>query len=94
MASLNEFCLDKIQMMLENVGFQIVSIEDITANVAPSVLRLRRYFYVPYYFVKLFMLQSRFPNLTGVVEFAKMGQKGMFMYKIFTAEKRCCESGC
>ena len=87
MPGLKEIRNSQFEELLKDVGFRNITTEDITENVAPSVYRLKRFFVVPYFFVSLFHLQERFPNLMGVIEFTKMGEKRLMSYNIFTAEK-------
>jgi ubiquinone/menaquinone biosynthesis C-methylase UbiE len=78
---------DRFVQVMKRIGFKNIRSENLTENVAPSVQRLVRFFTIPYFFVKLLNLQSQFPNLTGVLEFAKLGVKGLFRYNAFTAKK-------
>ena len=87
MPNLMGFQIDNLEKTLTDVGFRNIQIRDITENIAPSVLRLRRYFMVPYFFVNMFGLHSKCPNLTGIVEFSRMGEKGLMTYKTVSAEK-------
>ncbi|RMD91688.1 MAG: class I SAM-dependent methyltransferase [Calditrichaeota bacterium] len=87
MYSLESFRNGPVQKSLQAAGFTHIEIEELTPRVAPSVLRLKRYFYLPYRIVKCLGVESRFPNLTSVVEFANMGQQGLFKYQIYTAKK-------
>lgn len=73
--------------LLEKVGFKNINFKNINDNVSKSVFRLKRIFYIPYLFIKLLKQQQNFPNLTGINEFAKLGEKGILKYTIFTAKK-------
>ena len=87
MASFKYFRNNRIQEMLRSSGFNEIDTIDITNNVAPSVYRVKRYFNLPYSIVKLLRLQQNFPNLTGVIEFSKLGEKDLMKYKIISAQK-------
>jgi len=87
MASFKYFRNNRIQEMLRSSGFNEIDTIDITNNVAPSVYRVKRYFNLPYSIVKLLRLQQNFPNLTGVIEFSKLGEKDLMKCKIISAQK-------
>lgn len=84
---LKDFRHNRCPQLLKESGFEKIMAEDITENVAPSVYRLKRFFIIPYFFAKVFHLQEKYVNLTGVIEFSKMGEKGLVRYNVFSAEK-------
>jgi cyclopropane fatty-acyl-phospholipid synthase-like methyltransferase len=88
MDSLVEFRHNRFQEKIEEAGFRQVEMDDITENVLPSLQRLRKFFYLPYLFVKTFRLQNLCPNTTAAVEGYDMGIRGLIRYKIFSAEKQ------
>ena len=77
----------KFQDLIKKVGFRKVDIDDITRNVIPSLNRLRKYFFVPYFFVKLSNSQEKNPNPTIAIEWYKLMKKGLWKYNIFTTFK-------
>ena len=87
MDGLKELRHDRFQNIIKEVGFANVKVEDISQNVGPSLLRLRRIALIPYALVRLIGQGQNHPNLTAAVEFYKMGKRGLFRYNIFTAEK-------
>lgn len=87
MDGLKDFRHNKFQHIIREIGFKDVKIENISNNIKPSFARLRRFFLIPYFFVKLFRMQKHFPNATASVEYYKMLEKDLFRYNIFTAEK-------
>ena len=56
------------QKMLEEAGFQDVSVRDLTANVLPMLKLFFILAYVPYLFVRLLGLEAWFVNTTAGVE--------------------------
>lgn len=87
MDGLKSFRHDKFQKLISKAGFENINSENISENVKLSLNRLRKIALVPHFFVKLFGLQKRFPNVTAAVEFYKMGEKDLIRYNIFTARK-------
>lgn len=87
MDGLKQFRHDKFHYLLEEANFKDVTVKNITGNVMPSLKRLRKFFFVPYLFVKVGQLQKYSPNLTSGNEFYNMAQKDLIRYNIFTAEK-------
>lgn len=87
MDGLKEFRHDKFQSIIKGIGLKKVKVENISENTKPSFNRLRKFFIIPYFIIKLFGLQKYFPNATAAVEYYKMSEKGLIRYNIFTAEK-------
>jgi len=87
MMSLNKMFHKTFKKYVKRLGFKIISDEDITDNIIPSLARFYRYAKIPYLFIKLFNLQKYFINTTAGVEFYKMGLKGLIKYRVFIAEK-------
>ncbi len=88
MSGLKDFRHDKFQNVVLGVGFTDVEVDDVTENMGPSFLKLKRLGVIPYYlFVKPFGLQEKFPNVSAAVELYNMANKGLIRYCIFTAVK-------
>ena len=87
MPALRSFRFNKVTKLMQEANFRNIRSEDITDNVKPSVYRLKRFFAVPYFFVKLLRLQRRFISLTGLTECANLGDRNLFKYKILDAQK-------
>ena len=87
MAGLKSFRHDRFHKLIESAGFTNVMTEDISQNVEPSLVRLRKYELIPYSVLKTFGLHKNYPNMTAAVEFYKMVKKGLIRYNIFTATK-------
>ena len=77
----------KLQNLIRKAGFRKIEVEDITNNVLPSLNRLRKFFFLPYFFVKISNSHLRYPNPTIAVEWYKLMKKGLWIYNIFTACK-------
>ncbi len=86
-ASLKDFRHGNLQKIVKSAGFKNIQVDDTSKNTLPSMNRYWKYAFVPYFFIKPFGLQEKFPNLTIAVEWAKMANKGLIKYEIFTAEK-------
>jgi ubiquinone/menaquinone biosynthesis C-methylase UbiE len=87
MMSLDKMFHKTFKKYIEKSGFKIISDEDITNNIIPSMKRFYRYAKIPYFFIKLLNLQKNFINTTAGVEFYKIGLKGLVKYRVFVAEK-------
>ena len=86
-AGLKEFRHNNFQNVIKSAGFKNVKVDNISKNVSASVGRYWKYAFIPYYLIKPFGLQEKFPNLTIAIEWHSMAKKGLMKYKIFTAEK-------
>lgn len=87
MHGLKSFRHDKFPKLVESARFENVSQENISANMAPSFLRLYKKARHPYKIVKLLRLEETFPNATIAVKLMPICQKGLVRYCIFTAQK-------
>lgn len=87
MVALQTMHHDTMTKELKKLGYKIISDEDITVHVIPSMERFYRYAKLPYKFIKLFHLQRYFVNTTAAIEFSNMARKGLIKYRIFVAEK-------
>lgn len=87
MASFGKMYHKTLTKHLSKAGFKIISQEDISDFVAPSLERFYKYAKVVYPIIKLLKLHKYFINTTAAVEFYKMGQKGLIKYRVFTAKK-------
>ena len=87
MMSLNKMFHKTFENDIKKSGFKIISSENITNHIKPSLERFYKYARIPYFFIKLFNLQKYFINGTAGVEFYKMVLKRLVQYRIFIAEK-------
>jgi sterol 24-C-methyltransferase len=72
---------------VKKAGFRIISEEQITEYMLPSLKRFYKYAILPYLFIKFFKLQKFFINTTAGVEFYRMMKKGLIQYRVVVAEK-------
>lgn len=87
MVALQTMYHDTMTKELKKLGYKIISDEDITVHVIPSMERFYRYAKLPYKFIKFFHFQKYFVNTTSGIEFYNMVRKGLIRYRIFVAEK-------
>ena len=87
MMSLDKMLHKTFKNDIEKVGFKVISDDNITDFMKPSLKRFSKYAKIPYMFIKFFNLQKYFINATAGVEFYKMGLKGLVQYRVFIAEK-------
>ena len=88
MYSLPHFLHEGFPEMLENAGFQNVTVENITPRVVPMLKQLYQIAFIPYWFVKLFGLQRKFVNITSGAEgYKNMAGNDFWRYNIITATK-------
>ena len=87
MTSFQKIYHDTFAKDISKVGFKIVSDEQITRNMLPSLKRFYKYAILPYLFIKFFKLQKFFINTTAGVEFYRMMKKGLIQYRVIVAEK-------
>ena len=88
MTSLPRLGHDAFTKFIAKAGYRILSDDDITENVEPSLQRFNNYAIIPYQFIKLFHLQKHFINTTAGVEFYKLIKKRLIRYRVFVAEKQ------
>lgn len=84
---LREFKHDDFPRYLKEVGFKNATEINITANMLPSLKRLKKIAQIPYFFIKLLSLQKYFVNTTVAVEWYELMKKDLIRYSIFTANK-------
>jgi len=73
---------------IKSAGFKILSDQDITEHMLPSLKRFYNYAIIPYQIIKLLHLQKYFINTTAAVEYHNTIKKGLGRYRIFVAEKK------
>lgn len=76
-----------LQKFVEEAGFHGVETADISENFKPSLRRLRRFAQIPDFFAGILKTREDHPNLTIAMEFCRLAEKGLYQYKIITAEK-------
>lgn len=88
MAGLQSFRNDRFHEVMARAGFRDPAAEDITANMLPSLARLRRFALLPYYLATWpFGRQEQNPNRSAAVVYHAMARKGLIRYNIFTARR-------
>lgn len=87
MTSFEKMYHDTFVSHIKKADFKIISDEDITVHMLPSLERFYSYAKIPYQFIKFFHLQKYFINATAGVEFYKMTKKRLIRYRVFVAEK-------
>lgn len=88
MASFDNMYHDEFVNNITSAGYKVISDEDITQNMLPSLERFYGYASIPYKIIKFFGLQKYFINTTSGVEFYKMMKNGLIKYRVFVAEKQ------
>ncbi len=87
MHSLPHFVHGRFPEILEKVGFQNVTVENITPRIIPMLKRFYQIAFMPYQFIKLFGLQRKFVNATSIGEGKNMVKNDFWRYNIVTAIK-------
>lgn len=73
------------EKMLKKAGFVDIRIEDLSPNILPMLRFFAIAAFIPYQFIKLFRLQSRFVNAMSAVEYYKY--RKYMRYVSITAKK-------
>ena len=68
MPAFEQFTLNTIREMLEDVGFQDVEVQDLSNNVAPMMRFFFLLAYIPYLIIQLFGFERHFVNVMAGVE--------------------------
>ena len=87
MTSLKTLYHDAMVRELKKEKYKIISEEDITSNVLPSMKRLYVYAKLPYKLINFFSLHRYFVNTTAAIEFYNMAKSRLIKYRIFVTEK-------
>ena len=87
MWSFLEFIPESIVKTLGENGFRNINAIDLTENWKPSLEHYYKIGVIPYFFIKLFKLKRKFPNVTSIVEAHNLAKKGLLKYHAFTATK-------
>lgn len=87
MTSFNKMYHDTLTKYIEKAGFKIISDNDITKHMLPSLERFHQYAKIPYKIIKLLNLQKNFVNITAAVEFYRVAKKGLVKYRVVVAER-------
>jgi sterol 24-C-methyltransferase len=82
---LRDFHHDQFVYNLKKAGFKQIKEENITRYMLPSLARLRRIAFTPYFFVRLLNLQKNFVNTSIAVEWYELVKKDLIRYCVFTA---------
>jgi len=87
MPSLKVFRHGHLVRLVRSAGFKRVRSGDITAHMIPSVRHYKRIGMLVYPLVRVLGLRRAFPNLTAIMEFFPLLQRGAIRYTIITARK-------
>lgn len=87
MTSFQTMYHDTMVKELKKIGYKVISSEDITDHMFPSIQRFYSYAKFYYKFIKFFHLQRYFINTTAAIECHTMIRKGLMKYRIFVTEK-------
>ena len=85
MPTFQKFSYGAPEKMLREAGFKNIKIEDVSHNILPMLRFFALAAFLPYQFIKLFRVQSRFVNAMSAVEYYKHRQ--YMRYVVITAEK-------
>ena len=78
---------DKFKKLISDTGFRNVKVENINHNVSPMLESYEKFVKPIYYFLRIFGLTYKTPNLIAAARMVEFGDKDLVRYNIFTANK-------
>ena len=87
MHSLTRMRHELFERFMQNAGFRNIRVQNISEEVAPMIKHYEIFTKPLYYFLVLFGLTHKTPNLVAAALMVKFGKKDLVRYNIFTACK-------